>query len=527
MLTATGATNYQWNTGETTASITVSPTSTTTYSVTGTNSSGCSGTASVTVTVGSSITVAANASPPSICAGGTSTLTATGATSYQWNTGETTASITVSPGSTTTYSVTGTNSSGCSGTASVTISVGSGLNVTATASPSTVCKGSSSTITASGATNYHWNTGETTSSITVTPAQQTTYTVTGDNGSGCSGTATVTVGVSDPPTVTAAASPATICAGMSSTLTASGNANVYLWSTQQSGSTITVSPTTTTTYGVAGYNSFNCSSVAEVTVTVSGGITATASPSTICSGSSSTLTASGGTKYHWSTGETTASITVSPTQQTTYTVTGDGGAGCSGTASVTVSVSQPPTVTAAASPSTICPGASSTLTASGNANVYQWNTGQSGQTITVSPSSTTSYFVAGYNSFNCRTIAQVDVTVDQSACSSGAAAASTKVNQGQSKQTRVSNDNEPMLDVPDAIAVYPNPSNGTFYIKNAPANSEVAIYNQTGQKISSDIIESEDEPVEVNLTQQVKGIYFVRITQSGKPVHQSRLIKIE
>src|SRR4029078_10344078 len=118
--------------------------------------------------------------------------------------------------------------------------------------------------------------------------------------------------------------------------------------------------------------------------------------------------------YHWSTGETTASITVSPTQQTTYTVTGDSGGSCSGTANVTVSVSQPPTVTATASPGTICPGGSSTLTASGNANVYQWNTGQSGATITVSPSATTTYYVAGYNSFNCTSIAQVDVIVDAS-----------------------------------------------------------------------------------------------------------------
>src|SRR5882762_7763644 len=66
--------------GQTTASITVSPSSTTIYSVTGTNSRGCSRTASVTAVVGSSIMVTATASPTSICAGGSSTLTASGAT---------------------------------------------------------------------------------------------------------------------------------------------------------------------------------------------------------------------------------------------------------------------------------------------------------------------------------------------------------------------------------------------------------------------------------------------------------------
>src|SRR4029078_1864256 len=111
----------------------------------------------------------------SICAGGSSTLTARGATSYQWSTGQTTASITVSPSSTTTYSVTGTNASGCSGVASVTVSVNALPNVTASASSASICPGGSSTLTASGATSYQWSTGATTASITVSPSSATTY----------------------------------------------------------------------------------------------------------------------------------------------------------------------------------------------------------------------------------------------------------------------------------------------------------------------------------------------------------------
>ncbi len=132
------------------------------------------------------------------------------------------------------------------------------------------------TITASGATNYSWSTGETTASITVSPTSTTTYTVTGNNGGNCSGTASVTITVNPTPTVTATASPATICPGGSSTLTANG-ANIYQWNTQQTGQTITVSPTTTTTYFVAGYNGFNCRGIGQVTVTVDG---------TNCSGTS-------------------------------------------------------------------------------------------------------------------------------------------------------------------------------------------------------------------------------------------------
>jgi hypothetical protein len=143
-----------------------------------------------------------------------------------------------------------------------------------------------------------------------------------------------------------------------------------------------------------------------------------------------------------------------------------------------------------------------------------------GQTITVSPSATTTYFVAGYNSFNCRGIGQVDVVVDANACS-GSSTARASGTPAQSTTT-----SEPTIAAED-IAVYPNPSNGIFYIKNAPKNGEVQIYNQMGQRISSGVIESTDEPLQINLMQQVRGIYFVRISQSNKPLYQGRITKIE
>src|ERR1041385_8469047 len=58
-----------------------------------------------------------------VCAGVIARLTASGASTYLWNTGATTPSIDVSPGSTTTYTVTGSTGANCSATASKTISV--------------------------------------------------------------------------------------------------------------------------------------------------------------------------------------------------------------------------------------------------------------------------------------------------------------------------------------------------------------------------------------------------------------------
>ena len=72
-----------------------------------------------------------------ICTGESVTLTAFGYDTYQWNTGANTASITVSPTATTTYTVTGSSASGASGTHSATITVFPQAVITATVMPGT------------------------------------------------------------------------------------------------------------------------------------------------------------------------------------------------------------------------------------------------------------------------------------------------------------------------------------------------------------------------------------------------------
>ena len=146
--------------------------------------------------------VTASASQISICAGQTSTLTASGADTYTWsNSLGSGSSKTVTPTSTTTYTVTGSLSSGCSNTATVTVTVNSTPTISVTASPTSICVGGTSVLTASGASTYSWSTGGSTASITVTPSVTTIYTVTGTTNDGCTGTASVTINVSQPPII--------------------------------------------------------------------------------------------------------------------------------------------------------------------------------------------------------------------------------------------------------------------------------------------------------------------------------------
>lgn len=202
-LTASGASSYQWSTGATTASITVSPTVTTTYYVTGTDSLGCTDTDTITVHVidcCKDFDISVDAVLDTVCEGSSAVLTASGAPYFYWSTGQTTASITVTPNGTTTYYVTGYDDNGCKDTDTITVYVKKcceKFDVSVTATTDTICEGGSSTLTAFGATGYQWSTGQTTSSITVSPATTTTYYVTGWDESGCKDSASITIYVID------------------------------------------------------------------------------------------------------------------------------------------------------------------------------------------------------------------------------------------------------------------------------------------------------------------------------------------
>ncbi|MBI3500518.1 MAG: gliding motility-associated C-terminal domain-containing protein [Bacteroidetes bacterium] len=405
VLTASGGGTYSWNTGAASASITVSPATTTSYSCWVSAIAGCDSVVVATVNVNSAPTINITGNN-TICQGQFATLTASGGGTYSWSNSSTSPTIVVNPTSTVIYSVTVTGANGCTGTSSITVNVISTPTASISAA-SAICSGNSVTLTASGGGNYSWwNNGAASATITDNPTSTTTYTVTVSNGS-CSSTTTATVNVNQSPAASISGSN-TICVGYVVTLTASGG-GTYSWNTGQTSATITDNPASATTYSVVVTAANGCTNTASVTVNVLATPTASVSGNnTICSGQSATLTASGGGNYLWSPGgQTTASIIVSPASNTTYSVTVSAGS-CSDATSILVSVNPTPSATISGNTS-ICQGQNVSLTASGG-GTYSWSTGATSASITDNPTSNTSYTVIISNG-QCASAAVANVTV--------------------------------------------------------------------------------------------------------------------
>ena len=381
---------------------------------------GCSSIESQNILVLANPTVTVNS--PTICAGSSVVLTASGATNYTWSpatglSGVNIANPTANPSSTTIYTITGAAGT-CTGSTTSTLTVNP--NPTVTVNSATVCAGVSATLTANGATNYTWSPSGTLSSSTgstvIANSVAQTYTVLGATGS-CTNTSTAVVTIAS--ALSISANSPTICSGTSKVLTATGATN-YTWSPSGSlssanGNTVTANPLTTTIYTITG-TAGGCSGVGTTTVTVTPNPTVTVNSGIICSGSSLTLTATGATNYTWSPATTLSSpngsvVTANPLSTTQYTVTGSTGT-CTNSAVSNVTVIPTPTITATSG--TICSGSSVVLTANG-ATSYSWSPSSTlssaiGNTVTANPSITTSYTVTGANG-SCTNTVSTTVSV--------------------------------------------------------------------------------------------------------------------
>lgn len=350
-------------------------------------------------------------SDSSVIIGGSPTATAgNGPYTYAWIpsvglNSPTLSNPTANPSISTTYSVTVTDSLGCDASVStmlVTVNPAPAISAGADVS---ICIGNNITLHASGGTTYLWSNGSSADSITVNPTVSTGYNVMGTT-NGCSHSDTVLVTVNSIPVVNGGTD-TVICAGQSIVLSASGNAPPYTWNNGISDG-ISFTPTATTTYVVSGTLN-GCSQHDTVLVTVNalpavnGG-----SDNIICTGQSTTLSATGnGSPYNWNNGVNDG-ISFTPTSTATYVVSGTLN-GCTQFDTVLVTVNPIPTVSAGVN-DTVCEGDSKTLAGTGNATSYNWDNGVT-NAIAFYPAATATYVVTGILN-GCSLNDTVEVTVN-------------------------------------------------------------------------------------------------------------------
>lgn len=370
----------------------LTPTSTTTYTVVGTNTvSGCTNTKTVSVTVNPVPTLTLNYTPTVICNGAQSSLNASGALSFTWSpSGQNGSFITVSPTTTTIYTVTGANASNCTDTKTLSITVNPLPTLTVTA-PSSICAGNNATITSAGANSYSLTPGGVYSpSIIVSPSSSTNYTITGTSAAGCASTKTIDIIVNPNPTIAAGPTRSITCANSFTTVTCSSvGGTSYNWTGPGiiSGYTTTNcnvgSPGTYTVFAISpfGCNSGNTTVLVVSNTTPPTGVTANTTGSLTCSNLSVALNGTPGTgvTYLWSgpniTGSTTSQNTTADVAGTyTLKVTSTVNS-CTNIATTTVGQDiTTPTVTASSSGSITC--TTNTVQLNGSTGVgitYNWS----------------------------------------------------------------------------------------------------------------------------------------------------------
>ncbi|MEZ5039866.1 MAG: FG-GAP-like repeat-containing protein [Saprospiraceae bacterium] len=469
---ANGSVTYQWSNGLGIGpSVTVSPTSTTVYTVTATDGAGCVAIDTTTVVVNPRPFISAGPDT-SICLGESVLLSAIASGGsgsgydFLWDNGLGAGpSHTVAPTATTTYNVIVRDENNCTNTDQVTVTVN--LPPSISAGPDTsICLGESVLLSAiasggsGGGYDFLWDNGLGAGpSHNVAPTATTTYNVIVRDENNCTNTDQVTVTVNLPPSISAGPD-TSICLGESVLLSAiasggSGGGYDFLWDNGLgAGPSHTVAPTATTTYNVIVRDENNCTNTDQVTVTVNTppSLAFEVTPAD-CAASNGIISAfvDGGTapfSYAWDNGDNTA--TISNLAFGVYNLIVTDGAGCTVTGSATVEENNTFSVQAIALPDNLCLGDSTQLGAlvSGGVQPYTFNWSNDLGTdsiVTAIPTQSATYILTVQDANGCQGIAEVSVTVfappilslspDTSICVGGSALLIAQGNGGDGNYT--------------------------------------------------------------------------------------------
>lgn len=338
---------YAWSNGGTASSISnLTPGN---YTVTITDSKGCTGTNTAVVGTNTVILTSTVSTTAAICAAsnGSASVTVTNGTSpytYLWSNGGVNAAINNVAAAN--YTVTITDSKGCVGENTATVAIGGTTLNSTTSSTSATCAvtdGTASVTVNNGQQpyTYAWSNSGNTASITGLTAGNYTVTVTDANG--CTGSNSVSVSSSAIIIAATVSSTDATCTAANGSLTAvptnGTSPYTYSWSGSQTGSTatnLTAGNYTVTITDAVGCTGATNATVTATVLTLSTTTNATSATCTASNGSVSVVVNNGTSPYTyaWSNGGNTDVVNNQPAGS--YTVTATDANGCSATAAVDV-----------------------------------------------------------------------------------------------------------------------------------------------------------------------------------------------
>ncbi|MFZ4561204.1 MAG: hypothetical protein ACOYOD_13500, partial [Saprospiraceae bacterium] len=275
----TGGYTYLWNTGSTSASLNVAPTTSTTYKLTVTDASACSEEAYTTVVPSKSLTVALPAKN-SACEGQAFTLTPTvsghtGVLEYTWGGGQKTPSLALTATTSSSFSVTVKDQNGCAGSATTSLTVNP-LPTINLPDASSACPGAPVVLNpmpqpSSSSFTYRWSTGATSPTLSLTLSSNQTIRLTVTDANACSQQKSVSLSLLATPAVSMPTSAST-CANSNLVLNANASGGkpgyTFAWSTGASGPSLTRTYASDQTVSVTVTDANGCSSTATAFVNV-------------------------------------------------------------------------------------------------------------------------------------------------------------------------------------------------------------------------------------------------------------------
>ena len=363
--------------------------------------------------------------------------------------------------------------------------------------PSSVCYNSSASLSVSQCSGctYSWSPFGGNSYIAIVkPTSLTTFTETTTNACGSSTSNGYTVDVLNPPaTPVITANSTTVCSGNSLTLNASNPCSdcSYAWSDGQTGSSITINPTITSTYTVTASNTCGGTKSADFLITVNPTADQPVISGThsICSGSNATLSVQNlcsDCSYIWSDGESGSAITVYPNVTATYSVTATTSCGQTTTSTdYTVIVNPSPDQPIISGINSVCSGKPTTLSVQNVCGdcLYSWSDGSSGSSITVYPNSTTTYTItSGTSCGQTATSTGYTVRVNSSVPDQPVISGTNQINLGESTTLSISN---PCLDGCTYTWSTGSTNSSIVILPNTTTDYNVTAHNTCGQTTSA------------------------------------------